>query len=405
MTCRIISFLGTSARETTYEYQGRTYQGSVFQMALRQMLDFDEMLVFVTEKARQKTYPVLEQLNDNRIRPVDICEGRTSAELWSIFDKLVSNVDERDQVIFDLTHGLRSIPFLVFLAAAYLRSAKNIELKKVLYGALDLQQESVAPVIDLTEFVILLDWLTATDLFIRTGDASVLAQRLTEADDGALLGLAVTVAEIAQGLHLLRPSQITRAAAELPARLASAQEVLPSPFTLLAESLGSSYGRFGLDQAANRRDKIRRHLDLINWYHNRGQLVHTLSAAREWVVSLLCYHFNLDEEDKANRDEMEFLIGGGKKRAADGSIERESPYLQYWNSVPESTRLRRLWQVEPNGLAHVRNDVLHCGFRKGTRPAQEIVKVTKGIVEEINVIADKWGLFTNDEQAQGEGHL
>jgi hypothetical protein len=48
---KVITFLGTSPRETTYSYKGGTYRGRAFGEALCQFLDFDQMLVFVTEEA------------------------------------------------------------------------------------------------------------------------------------------------------------------------------------------------------------------------------------------------------------------------------------------------------------------------------------------------------------------
>ena len=391
MTTKVISFLGTSVRPTKYSYKEQVYEGSLFQIALRQFTDFDEMLVFVTKDARKIAYSALEELGDPRIKPIDIRTGRTSEGLWNIFNTVVKTVDDNDTVIFDITHGLRSIPFLTFLVAAYLRSAKNIEIKAVLYGAFDLGQGGPAPVIDLSEFVSLLDWLTATNEFIKTGNAASLAEQLSKTNEPALLPLAGTVEGIATGLHLLRPKETSAAAISLPENLSQVRDKVPPPFTLLSDSLLENYGRFGHAGKTGPQDQLRYQLEMVNWYYQRGQLVHALSLAREWVVSLLCLYFNLDAEDKVCREEMELLLSGGKiKHPETGEVVRQSVYLEQWPTVPQNKRLRNLWGGIYN-LANLRNDVLHSGFRKNPKPSIEVKRAVDGAIQELNNIAHESG--------------
>lgn len=390
MTTKIISFLGTSVRPTRYIYRDQIYEGGLFQIALRQFLPFDEMLVFVTKDARKRAYPALAELNDSRIKPIDIRTGRTSEGLWDIFDTVVNTVDEGDTVIFDITHGLRSIPFLTFLAAAYLRSAKDVEIEAVLYGAFELGQGSPAPVVDLSEFVSLLDWLTATNEFVKTGSALALAEQLESNADPALQPLANTVEAIATGLHLLRPAETSLAAARLSENLATAKQKLPPPFTLLADNLLQSYGRFGHPDDSDDDAQLENQLAMVNWYYSREQIVHALSLAREWIVSFLCLHFGLNPEAKKDREEMEFLIGGGKFKDAHGEVIRESMYLDDWTSVPEHKRLRRLWG-SPLKLANLRNDVLHSGFRKNPKSSHEVKEAAHKVVAELNDVANALG--------------
>ena len=183
---KVITFLGTKRQATQYSLGNQIYTGDVFAQALRQFLEFDQMLVFVTARARSEVYPVLEALGDDRIIPVDIPIGENADEMWEIFEKLTSQIDDGDEVSFDITHGLRSIPFLVFLAAAFLKSAKQVTIEGIYYGASELRQDSEgnsrpAPIIDLSEFVTLLDWLNASEQFREFGNASELARQLRQA--------------------------------------------------------------------------------------------------------------------------------------------------------------------------------------------------------------------------------
>ena len=319
MTTKIITFLGTSAKDTAYEYHGKTYEGNLFQIALRKFLPFDEMVVFVTPEAKTITYPYLEALSDPRIRSVDIRKGTTSEGLWLIFDQLVENVDEGDTVIFDITHGLRSIFFLTFLAAAYLRSAKNnVEIDAILYGAYDLGQPGKpAPVIDLTEFVSLLDWLTATERFTQTGDGRPLAALLRAAghfehpphphltpdeqladEAGKRIRLAAgAIEETSRSLltNLILNAEAASHKLDIALRKAEPDLIKKAPpYRLLADKIRNSYLPFAkANPMHNVASDLRLQLAMIRWYIDNGQIPQAATLMREWLVTALGYEFGL----------------------------------------------------------------------------------------------------------------
>lgn len=138
---KVITFLGTSPRETTYSYKGGTCSGRVFGEALCQFLDFAQMLVFATEEASQTTWPILDRLRDPRIHRVPISLGEGESHLWDLFDRLTEVVDSGDNVAFDITHSFRFMPFLLFLAAAYLREARKVCIDAIYYGAYEMGNE------------------------------------------------------------------------------------------------------------------------------------------------------------------------------------------------------------------------------------------------------------------------
>ncbi|MBC6431355.1 TIGR02221 family CRISPR-associated protein [Nostoc sp. HG1] len=318
---QIITFLGLYPRETTYSFKGKTYKGEVFAEALRQFCEYDSMLVCVTHEAKKSTFTVLEKLEDTRIKVIDIPTGATTEEMWQTFKIITEQVNENDHVIFDITHGLRSLPFLVFLFAAYLKAAKNVTIGAIYYGALELgnfKTDLPAPVIDLSEFVSMIDWLTATDQFIKTGNGQFLANLLLNGNI-ASQELASGIDSISQGLQLLRPMDVLEKSALLPKLIAKAVPTVSQselPFITLLTRLEKDYGKFGLinptDYITKPQASLLRQLEMVKWYAQKGQIVQALSMAREWLPSLLCYYFNIDPQiERPNRNEMELLLNGG----------------------------------------------------------------------------------------------
>jgi CRISPR-associated DxTHG motif protein len=380
----VITFLGLFPKLTEYKYQGRIYKGEVFAQALREFCQFDRMLVCVTPEARDSTLPLLTELNDLRIEPVEIPKGENTSEMWETFDAISQRIQPKDEVTFDITHGLRSLPFLVFLFAAYLKAAKQVSIIAVYYGAHELGKP--APVIDLSSFVSLLDWTTATDQFIKTGNGQALANLLQHEGDSATQDLAKGIDAISEGLHLLRPMTVLHQSAQLPNLIQAAL------FAALLERVQNDYTAFGLedptDYKLNAQAALVCQLKMIEWYADKEQIVQALSMAREWLPSLLCYHFNLDPLiDKPNRDEMELLLKGGKDKT------RTSQYLSEWESIPNKKRklVATLWGGKL-ALANLRNDVLHSGFRKNPGNPKDILKKTRQVVVELKKIAVDWGI-------------
>lgn len=406
---KAISFLGTGRySETTYFDGSQECQTKLFPVALCQFKRPSSLLVIVTEPARTMWLGELrDRLQPLGIipEPVDIPDGHSVDDLWKIFESLTKLLKEGEKVIFDITHSLRTLPFLSFLVASYLRVAKRVDIRGVYYGAFEARQPASdppsptdrSPVFDLSPFMNLLEWTTATDQFLKTGNGQGLAN-LLKAENPATQSLAASIDRIAQSLHLLRPMDVMREAAELPKHIASAGPSVSRsvpPFATLLKRVEQDYGAFGLqnpmDYTMNARGCLARQLKMVEWYAEKGQVVHALSLAREWLPSLLCYHFNVDPMEKAEREDMELLLNGGTIKDNHGNVVKESPRLSDWSQVPNGKQLRALWGGALN-LANLRNDVLHAGFRKNAKSVETIGNLTKQIIQELRCIAAAWGL-------------
>jgi len=401
---KALSFLGPSNYTfTEYQYGETRFATRYFAEALPHFFpEVEEVLVFVTPTvAQHANLKELQKLMGAMLRPVSIPESHTEQALWDIFQTLTEQVESGDRVVFDITNSFRSIPFLVFIAAAFLRSVQDVTVEAVVYGAYEAKDKDtgIAPVFNLTPFVSMFDWLAAANQFIYTGNARYLAAQLQKKEGASLSDLAQNITIIADGLELLRPRDVTQAAWHLPQHLATAKTSLPPPFGTVVGRLEKAYARLGLPPEADDRTHLRHQLQMINWYLEKRHYVHALAMAREWVVSLLCLEFGLDMWDKDERAEMEFLLAGGKRTSRQTGEVEVSPYRERWMQVPYRKRIASLWQGKERGvdgrdlnLAKLRNDVLHSGFRKNPKEAGEIISQTEYIIAKINEISRLWGL-------------
>lgn len=382
---KVISFIGAGLYQVCrYQYGDKEVETHLFPYAVSNFFTPQSLLVFLTPKAkaakasykpededkaksyfgklveiyqveclqdRSKTY--FEQLCElHRARGlvtpqmVSIPNGESETELWEIFKAMADNLVEGEEVVFDITHAFRSLPLLAFIAAAYLRKTKNINLKAMVYGAFEAPRAKedgtkITPVFDLTPFIELLDWMSATEQFIKTGDGTTLAKLLKQNDTASTKELAHNIKSISQGLHLLRPLDTMQASAQLKKLIEKAtpdiSRAVP-PFAALLSQVEKDHGDFGFSvpkQNKSRGEERRcllQELKMVDWYERKGQLVHAVCLAREWIVSLLCYVFKLDPLVKPNRYEMENLLNGNEQRA-------NSSFLAQWNSIPEEKEI------------------------------------------------------------------
>jgi CRISPR-associated DxTHG motif protein len=306
-------------------------------------------------------------------------------------------LDENDQVVFDITHAFRSIPIISLVAVSYLRVVRQVSIKGLVYGLFNPRSPENSSTFDLLPIVSLLEWTTATDQFLRTGNGDALAN-LLRSENTAIQDLANNIEAISKGLQLLRPVDVMTESANLENTINSASQFISQsvpPFAALLKRIQQDYGKFGLrnsnDYTNNAKATLVKQLKIIEWYAEKGQTIQALSLSREWLISLLCYHFNLDPLDIAIRSDMELLLNGGKTPADAQGNKKESPRLAEWVNVPVGKKLRNLWN-DKFKLANLRNDALHSGFRKNPRSADEIILETRQIIQELQLVAKDWKL-------------
>lgn len=420
---KAITFLGTTKyKETTYYFGNKVASPTnLFPKVLCEFFQPEKILVMVTKQAKDMWFDELQnQLKPLCLEPepVVIPEGHEVKDLWEVFSELTNHLNEEDEVIFDITHSFRTLPLLSFLAASYLRVAKNVTIKGIYYGAWEARKPQPppdnpsssnpsdrSPVFDLTPFIKLLDWTTATDQFIKTGEAESLSE-LIRATDGTqetrLNELAFSINKIALGLNSLRPLSVMEESARLSRKIKDAkleiESGLPQLIPLL-ERIEKDYSQFALlsPKTNEKRSNIRRltnQLRMVEWYEKRGRWVHALSLARESIVSLVCFLLNKNALSENDRDKVGKLINKYY------STESDIPYKAGWKTaINDSSReaLHKFWGGDANrkqfglkdsqpDLASLRNDVMHAGQIETSKPIEQTIQETRQILKEFKKV-------------------
>ena len=405
---KAITFLGaTKAKDTTYRMpDGREHIAPYFGVALARFYpDVHMMKVFVTEKARAKHWERFQGRVEDYVEIVEavhIPDGRDENELWSLFETVVAEVDVQEHVIFDITHGFRSLSFLSLLAVAYLREVKDIKLQAVLYGNFEARDEAGrTPVIDLSGFVSLFDWMTAADRFTSFGDAGDLAERLKKVrpdwqDQRAdpdkrehakrLSFTANSLDSVSMALRLIRPNEAMDASATLKQQLLDASQSIHAharPFVPLVRSITDAYAPLALpfpQQQIDPMAQLAYERDMVDWLLKRHQYVQAVAIAREWIISWVMVQIEIkdfkDLLDRENREKVEHIMG----RALHEQQQNRGNFTD--TAFPNGKTLHSIGQIKQaldiySHLGDTRNDLLHAGKRSNPIKAQDMEKRIK----------------------------
>lgn len=406
-----ISFLGiANYQETTYVWREQSCTTCFFTESLPHFYpELERVLLFVTPTVQNHAnFCTLTGRMGEIIQPIAIPEGHSEQELWQIFDRLTSVVPEDSEVLFDITNSYRSLPFVIFLAAAYLRTARRVKVKGVLYGAFEARDgANRSPIFDLSPFIALLDWLTATNQFVHTGDARYLARLLADAgssgDNRAMASAAEPLRDLSLAMMLCRPLEVMERAGALARVLPAATGELTDwsrPFALLAGRIDEEYSKRALaDPTSDVEASLRQQLLLIDWYLRHDQTIQGMSLAREWVVTAVGWQLGLGFVlRRGSREEIERAINGvtrvGQRRddqvIGTEDLSEMGRIIWEW---PERSRLRELW----SHLSAVRNDLDHAGMSTSPMSAQKLARKAQADVwPRMIQLAGAWGIEASE---------
>lgn len=419
----LLTFLGANKySETTYVLGEQSHTTCYCPAAIAHFYRPDNTLVVVTQKAKEMHFEPLADEISAITHPIEvpIPDGHSEADLWTIFNALTDQVKDGDELIVDITNGFRSLPFLSFLAVAFLRMARRVNVRHIYYGAWDARNAAnESPVFDLTPFVSLLDWTIATDRFIRFGDATDLGGLLREGipssslmrDDlqareigNKLKGAAAAMESVSLALRLTRPLETMVASANLVNTLQQASFTITQkapPFGLLAEQIRLAYEPLAITNPLQKSDwqnNLAIQLDLIGWYLDKGQVVQALTLAREWLVSVLVYHFNSESliDYETSRKPVE--------NALNNEVERHKPKPRSPLRPAVDEELRALTNHREIGkvwdkLTELRNDIAHVGMNLKPKKADKLRKEAQDILPRLQTLAESLGLAPSETTA------
>ncbi len=331
MSSLILTALGARSPDiTTYCLGERTYTTQYCCLALARTIEppVGKILVLLTAAAAETNRkPLLDEAAALGItcEILDISEGKTIDEVWSVFDKIIQRLSRavnRQRVILDITNSFRHLPLLFFTSLSYLEATHKAELAGIFYGAFDNRMENRTPIFDLSPLTALVKGSFAVKSFMETGGVETLGEflrempgfdervsryfdkKLKEYHPMQASGLSIEAGLLAQDLLRMFPNLFAG-----NARFTAGRE--------LAETLRDSLERvaFRGEQKSDKKAlvldiaELERQLNFIDEKLNHKNVAHALLLLREWRINRIWLAQNPDGSWLTPKDRFKQIEG------------------------------------------------------------------------------------------------
>lgn len=366
----------------------------------------DKILFLLTKEAREKNwskeisarakthepnkiqeYIGLEQelINLNytcKIETLDITKGDNEQEIGEIFSQLFEQVEEGDELYFDLTHGFRYLPMLVLVFSNYIRFLKNATVKHLSYGSYnpDTKESSI---VDLMALAQIQEWTNASNILLQAGDASKIKQLTEEIvtplnkkyqgkhkQAKSLQSFSKTITKAIQeramcrGLDIYKGDNVTKSLQALTTYKelhgnndnSKNSETWIRPLAPILEKIENS--ALFLDA---KKDSGFNLIHASKWCYEHNQIQQAYTLLQEGVVTVLCDFLNFDNVSHKNRVAITACLKNYDKETEwKGDKEEVSLMHKVKSTLPISANFCNTFTK----LSNNRNDLNHAGINK-----------------------------------------
>lgn len=387
MTVKFISFLGTNKYQPC-QYELNQFQSTptpyvqeaIVDLLAKQNIFIEEAHMLLTPQARNENWEgdgkLLEALS--RFPQLNIKEHNISSEqsfenIWDLFETMIGIFEEQDHVIFDITHSFRFQPMLALLAIHFARVVKSLHVDGIYYGAFG-RNSQIAPILDLTSFVELQDWITNVYALSKTGRADVLTdwlkskdqsirrdERKTTIDLKYIRKLADHWNNLTSALETNRSTYLPEKANDAIQSIKEIKQVMLRPVFLPLNVLLTDMEEKIKPMTAE--DPVVSGIAAVEWCAHHGLFQQAYTMAAELIFTAVCIKNGYDIKKREERKQGSALITTAVKIQQNGMVdEYEQLNEKERHAVDELLKYPDLLNVT-NLLTDYRNDINHAGWR------------------------------------------
>lgn len=250
----------------------------------------------IEQKHLDKVVNLMGRAVNSEVVPRLIPFGMNESEQYKILDVIAEAVPE-GIVNFDLTHGFRHFGTIGFLSTFMLaRVRQRFEVENLWYGALEMTQDGLTPVLKLDGLDRVRQWLEALNRFDATGNYRVFGSLLTK--DGVEVN---TAKHLENAAFYERTLNLSAAADEIRQFRPVLASDLPGASGLFKERLANRLRWIELDTLSKQQ------AELAHQYLKRRDYLRAAMFGWESLVSMYCEKNCLDPQKRENREGQNVL--------------------------------------------------------------------------------------------------
>lgn len=336
------------------------------------------------------------------VRPVrGLPDGNNEQEIWNIFSRIFDELEEGDELYFDLTHGFRYLPMLALVLGNYTKFLKHATVRHISYGNFEGRNRTTneAPLIDLLPLTQLQDWTFAASTFETTGRMTAVSEALeafrksytpkNKAERKAIENLQKVKGAIplfeksigtCRGNELVEGATIAQIRENMEGTLSLD---IPYPLKEIVRHIEEPLRVYSADSLDNLRLAI-------DWCLKNGLVQQAYTLAQETIVTVVCdklKDFSPFSSARAYRDYISSVLGMDIKDARDdskwsGYAGRSFQLTKALFQLEWVKELRKSYETIKNN----RNQINHAGFTGKVKSDALINSLQQKINAGLNIV-------------------
>lgn len=386
----------------------RQYSTYYIQEALTEILcndwtEEDEVVIFLTDWAKKENWLENPSKKDPRtdkcehrnglkhdllrhnykfgIKEVDIKDGNNMEEIWQNFDIIINELEDGDEIIFDITHAFRYIPILALTVLNYAKSLKDIKVRAIYYGNYEYRNDKYnnpefanneKPIMNLIQFDEILEWSQAVDSFVKYGNSDHIKNFANEVlnnsnnqdyykDDRELIkNLVNSLNDFTNTIATCRGRNVSASTQKNSIQVAykklnnnlnkymTSDKTTMKPLEHIIGNIKDVIKDF--EPVENREKVINTGLAIVKWSLDNNLVQQAYTALLETMISYMCILEGFDYNVREDRAEVKRIYD----RIYNANKNLSSKYIS--NNM-EKQLARLVYQ-----LSRMRNDINHFGY-------------------------------------------
>jgi len=188
-------------RSAKYEFEnGIIKESNFFFIPVKEIYNIDKLFLLGTQDSIWSKIP-----QSIEYEQIIIPFGKVEKDQWEIFNIINGLPISNSNLYFDFTHGFRTMPFISLISIFYFKATiPNVNIQKVLYGNFEGRnpETKICPVVDLSGFLNIFDWLYAAKSLTEFGNGEALCDSLRKIPDKNITKLTESISAVNSVMQL-----------------------------------------------------------------------------------------------------------------------------------------------------------------------------------------------------------
>lgn len=225
-------------------------------------------------------------------------------ENLDIILSIIDNFQQNDQIYIDITHSFRSLSIFLFLVLMFVSDLvkdKNIQIKGIYYGMLDVTTElGYTPVVNLQSLFDLTQWIKGAYSLKEFGNGYLISQLLQKEGEE---NLANRIQQLSDIININYLPSIRQSTIDLNTALKQKGASEKTPFKYLKSILEKFIEQFTKEER-----ECDFQLRLAKWYFDNKRYATGYITLTESIITYLCETYDKDPKSEKDRNEMKDLL-------------------------------------------------------------------------------------------------